>query len=100
MIQDLCRENLLALAVAYMRATGLSMATVSRRVHGTDTFLEKFGLRRCSITLRKFDEMCMTFAEIWPAEAPWPKVYYLPPPMRKAAKTRNSHRRTRRGVSK
>lgn len=55
------RYQMLALAKRYAKANNLSLATVSRRFHGTDTFLEDFKNGKVSITLRKWDEVMGRF---------------------------------------
>lgn len=61
MIEATCRKLLMDLARGHAKATGLSLATVSRRVHGSFDFLDDFQAGRCSVTLKKYDEMVAKF---------------------------------------
>ena len=51
------RSYLLAIASVFAKANGLALATVSRRYHGTDSFLADFANGHRTITLKKLDEM-------------------------------------------
>jgi len=66
------RSYLLAIASVFAKANGLALATVSRRYHGTDSFLADFANGHRTITLKKLDEMVAAFARDWPAGAKWP----------------------------
>ena len=72
MFEKICRENLLKIAGAFAKATGLSIATVSRRFHGNQAFLDEYRRGGCSITLSKFEAMITAFRAEWPAGAQWP----------------------------
>lgn len=72
--EDRTRENLLAIADAYARATNLSIATISRKFHGQQAFLNEFRAGKCSITASKVDAMLAGFRENWPAGLEWPEL--------------------------
>lgn len=74
MIETAARDNLMSIARTYAAATGLSLATVSSRVHGHNAFLADFEAGRRGITLAKLDEMVSKFAEIWPPKLAWPST--------------------------
>lgn len=68
------RENLLAIADAYVKATGLSPTTVSRKFYGNQKFFDDFRSGECSITVPKLEEVVQKFSDEWPAGLRWPKV--------------------------
>jgi hypothetical protein len=70
--EKICRENLLKIAGAFAKATGLSTATVSRRFHGNQAFLDDYRRVECSITISKFGAMVEAFQKEWPKGAVWP----------------------------
>lgn len=86
-IEETCRDNLLAVAGEYGRATGLARATVSRQFHGNNAFLDEFRCGKCSVTLSKFQEMLDAFRSKWPKGARWPwlRAVVIAPPERKVA---------------
>jgi hypothetical protein len=67
------RIYLLHVARTYAKANDYALATVSRRFHGADSFLEDFAVGRCTVTLRKFDEMLMLFRVHWPKGVKFPQ---------------------------
>jgi hypothetical protein len=73
-IKAAVRENILAVADAYAKATGLSISTVSYRFHGQQAFLNDFRAGKCSIHLDKIDDMLQRFAKAWPKGTPKPKL--------------------------
>lgn len=76
MIADVCRKNLMALATSYQRATGNSLEYVSKTFYGNRKFLDEFKRGKCSLSIKKFDEMVELFRKEWPDTAEWP---YLDP---------------------
>lgn len=66
------RKNILAVADAYARATGLSIASVSRKFHGNQAFLKKLREGSCTVTLDKAEEMVDAFRKAWPPDVAWP----------------------------
>lgn len=76
-IEDACRKDLVAIVRAYAKANGLTVATVSRKFHGNQSFFQKFFARKSTITLSKMAEMVQSLSEAWPPTLPWPKVKVL-----------------------
>ena len=67
------RVYLLLVARTYAKQNDYALATVSRRFHGADRFLEDFAIGRCTVTLRKFDEMLTAFRQHWPKGVAFPQ---------------------------
>ena len=65
-MEKIMRAYMLKAAKKFASAHSLSMATVSRRFHGTDTFFDDFQAGKVSITLRKWDQIMQRFSEVWP----------------------------------
>jgi transcriptional regulator with XRE-family HTH domain len=65
------RAYVLAIAREYAKRRGLALTTVARRIHGKESFFAEFEAGRCSITLRKLDEMFNVFGVPYPV----PKKY-------------------------
>jgi hypothetical protein len=74
MIERAVRENLLAIAKAYAKATGLALSTISAEFYGQSGFLRDFERGKRSLTLPKLDELLARFAERWPRGSPWPQT--------------------------
>lgn len=72
MSEQIIKENLLAIADAYAKATGFSIATISRQFHGNQAFLGDFKKGERSITVSKMEEMLAAFRAGWPPGAKWP----------------------------
>jgi hypothetical protein len=87
-----CRENLLAIATAYARATGLTLAQVSKRFYGKGSFLGEFKRRARSVSVDKFDELVDQFRADWPEGARWPYTHAatIEPPNHPQKKGRKS----------
>ena len=68
-----CRLYLLTLARMYAKEKGLALATVARKFHGADSFLEDFERGDRSVTLRKYDEMIDALHADWPDGTKWPR---------------------------
>jgi hypothetical protein len=66
------RTNVLAIATAYQRATGLSLATISARFYGNAGFLSEFRSGRQTISIDKLEVMAGKFRKAWPDGAEWP----------------------------
>src|SRR5262245_42474870 len=83
------RNYLLLLARVYAKANDLALATVSRRFHGADGFLEDFAVGKCTVTLRKYDEMIDAFEKHWPDNVAFPqcKLVNKSRPANRLAKT-------------
>lgn len=74
MIAQTCRDNLLAIAGAYAKATGSSLPYVSRKFYGNVTFLDEFKSGDATISLKKFDLMVAEFRKNWPKGVDWPHL--------------------------
>lgn len=66
------KDNLIAVAETYAKATNLSLATVSGHFHGNQAFLEDFKTGKRSIILSKLFEMLNRFRQEWPRGVKWP----------------------------
>jgi len=78
MSEQKMRENLFAIAQTYATAKGLSISTVSQKIHGNQAFLEKFLKGEVSPTLRKYFEMINQFRLNWPKGVEWPQTSPIP----------------------
>lgn len=76
------RDNLIVLAQTYADATGLSLATVSKRIGGKHCFLADFIAGRSSTTLTTYFAMVDRLRAAWPAGTGWPETRAVPKPMR------------------
>ena len=87
MFEKVCRENLIKIARAFADACGLSLATVSRRFHGNQAFLDEYRRGECSLTVSKYDSMIAAFRAQWPKDASWPltRAVLIPRPGKKVA---------------
>lgn len=70
------RKNLFTLVDAYMKATGESEQTVSRRFYGNANFLTSVRAGTSSVTIDRLDKLVSELRAKWPANKPWP---YLRP---------------------
>lgn len=68
------RKNLVALAAAYSKATGLAPTTIGAKFHGNRQFFLDLERRKISVTLSKADEIVDKFRACWPAGTPWPEM--------------------------
>ena len=96
LIQTICRNNLMAIATVYAKATGQSLGAVSKMVYGQSAFLRQFRTGKSTISLRKYDEVIGYFQEAWPPGLPWPTLQdavFRPKP-RKTFPAKGSKRRT------
>jgi hypothetical protein len=73
-ISQTIRDNLLAIADAYARETGLSLSTISGQFYGRQQFFREFRTGKYSITDRKLEGVLKAFSAKWPAGLPWPKT--------------------------
>jgi len=72
MIAEILRDNLIAIAEAYGKATGKTLAQVSKKFYGNTDFLSDLKRDETTITLKKLDELIKAFKESWPDNADWP----------------------------
>jgi hypothetical protein len=73
-LESTLRANLMAVADVYIQHTGLARATLSRRMHGNDDFLDQFESGRCSVTVSKYQDMLLWLSHHWPTGARWPST--------------------------
>jgi hypothetical protein len=73
-ISKICADNLLAIADAYGRATGLTLEQVSWKFYGNRDFLRDFRRGKKTISLKKWDHMYRAFAKAWPKGSDWPMM--------------------------
>lgn len=85
-VGPICRRNLKAIVSAHRRATGRSLAAISKEVYGHVDFLRQFFARDKGVTLDKYDEIIGVFQSAWPAGAEWPhldSIIFEPPRKKK-----------------
>ena len=54
------------LTAAYMKATGVTIGSLSRKAHSDNKFLSLFQRGKVSVTARKYDQIVAWFDENWP----------------------------------
>lgn len=74
MSEQIMRQNLFVLAQAYADATGLSMTTVSKKIHGNGDFFAGFLEGKLSTGVDTYFVMVNRFRARWPKNTPWPKT--------------------------
>jgi hypothetical protein len=84
LVEEVVRDNLLAIAAAYCQATGRSLVAVSKDFYGNRDFFAKLssGTRLASssrpgaysVSLRKLDMILARFRAEWPKGVPWPRT--------------------------
>jgi hypothetical protein len=79
MSDSIMRENLMALANAYADATGLSLTTISKRIHGKQSFFAEYGAGKQTLRVNHYWYVIDRFREEWPDGTPWPKTRSIPP---------------------
>lgn len=82
MSEQIMKDNLIVLAQTYADATGLSLATVSKRIHGKGCFLVDFIAGRSSTTITTYFAMIDRLRETWPKGTKWPATRAVPRPLR------------------
>lgn len=82
MSEQIMRDNLVVLAQAYADATGLSLATVSKRIHGKHCFLADFISGKSSTAITTYFAMVDKMRATWPKGAKWPETRPVPKLMR------------------
>jgi len=68
------RSNLRALAYAFARARGHSLTTVSKHIHGSGEFFEKYFNGEGSTRIDTYFLMINRFRARWPKDLPWPEI--------------------------
>lgn len=82
MSERIMRENLLVLAQTYAIAKGWALTTVSKQIHGNQSFLEDYVAGNISTTIRTYHVMLDRLREHWPKGIKWPATRDVPRPTR------------------
>ena len=77
------RENLLVIAQTYADAKGWSLATVSKQIHGNQSFLTEFMAGNVSCGIGTYEQMLDRLRVNWIAGLAWPKTRDVPAPKRR-----------------
>lgn len=72
MFAKIVRDNLLAIAAAYQKATGKGLSTISRDFYGRGDFLAKLRRGEHSLSVAQTDKILGRFRAEWPQNAAWP----------------------------
>lgn len=72
MFNKIVRDNLLAIAAAYRRATGRSLSAVSKEFFGRGNFLLNIKAGKHSLSVPQVDRVLKKFRAKWPDDAQWP----------------------------
>ena len=72
MFARIIRDNLLAIAEAYCKATGKSQVQISKEFYGNADFFKKLRTGKHSISVGRLDTMIKRFQAEWPDDAEWP----------------------------
>lgn len=70
--------NLVVIAQVYADGMGWSLATVSKQIHGNQSFFAKFSAGEVSTSIKTYFLMVDKFKENWPHPTPWPKTMTIP----------------------
>jgi len=73
-INATARENLTAIADTFRKATGLSLATISRRFYGHRSFFAELRTGKRSLSFAKASEVLQAFSNEWPPGVEWPQT--------------------------
>lgn len=82
MSEQIMRENLLVLAQTYAIEKGWALTTVSKQIHGNQSFLEDFVAGKISTTLKTYHLMIDRLRDQWPTGLKWPTTREVPRPAR------------------
>jgi hypothetical protein len=78
MTEQTMRQNLFVIAQAYAEATGLSITTVSKKIHGNGDFFAGFLAGTLSCGVDTYFNLVNRFRARWPKNTPWPKTAGIP----------------------
>ena len=73
-MEKIVHKNLINIASAYQKATGKSLADVSREFYGRGDFFARLKAGKRSISVKHVSRMLEKFRRKWPADADWPYV--------------------------
>lgn len=79
MSEQIMRDNLVVLAQTYATAKGLALTTVSKQIHGKQSFLGDFIAGAVSCSLKTYFLMVEKMRQGWPKDVPWPETRPVPP---------------------
>ena len=89
------RKNLLTLARAYIKKTGVATSSLSKQAHSDTDFFANLQQDKVSFSVRKYDEMLVWFYTHWPVGLRWPPT--VDPPTEQ--ERRNFERANKRSES-
>lgn len=97
MSDQIMRENIFVIAQTFANAKGLSLTTVSKKIHGNGEFFARFMAGEISTGIDTYFTMIDKFRAEWPRGTEWPRTAEIPAPRRK--EHRKSARPIKRGDS-
>jgi hypothetical protein len=74
MSEQIMRENLTALAKKFAKARGLSLSTISKKIHGKSDFFEEYSAGRQTTRINHYWLMVNRLRMLWPPGVEWPKT--------------------------
>jgi hypothetical protein len=78
MSEDIMRSNLMVLAHSFASAKGWALSTVSKKIHGDQSFMERYISGKGSTRIDTYFLMVDRFRAEWPTGAPWPQTTEVP----------------------
>jgi hypothetical protein len=75
--EDVMRQNLFAIAQTYASHRGITLSTLSNKIHGNHRFLERYLEGQISTTIRTYFQMINQLRVLWPDGLAWPKTVAL-----------------------
>ena len=75
MSEQIMRDNLMKLAEKFAEATGWSIATISKKIHGKSTFFEEYGAGEQTTRISHYFLMVNRFRARWPKGTRWPTTW-------------------------
>lgn len=72
MLNEICRDNLIAAAKVYAKATGSTLDQISARFYGNRIFLRDFQRGKKTISVKQFDKMWEQLLANWPEGTDFP----------------------------
>lgn len=78
-VDSILRENLLTICHAFSKATGKSMEAISRKYHGTFTFLGNYKSGKSSVQTNTYQAIIDKIMVDWPEGTPKPTVSAIMP---------------------
>lgn len=111
MSDELMRQNMAVVAQAYANAKNLALTTVSKRFHGSSSFLTRYIAGASSPTIRQYFAILGRLREDWPKGVKWPRTAPIPrfeltvgevvaPPRARVGREKPAARRAKTGGKK